>query len=264
MRLVSGGKLLAASGVIVAVWLTGAIVGTNVVSATGDTTIQTVLSGNQQPILTVDNVPQNKVLIAATPFRLRGSVNALAQLRIYVDGVFSQVVPLSVNDTSFDYDITVSPGTHTVTVIGVSAYTSTDQETNFTITYSPVLTPNPPPSNLQGEGQQGGVVLTNQPQQGLGMTHTPLDPMVDALYNGFVALNIVTPHDLTQTPAMLWRFTGVTTGLVFLLIPWAFRWLYRITWYKWLGYKRSLDVRHPLLIVRILGAVLLMLIIIAG
>lgn len=264
MRLLGGVKLLVTSGVIVAVWVTGAIIGANVVSATGDTTIQTVLSGNQEPILTIDNVPQHSVVISAVPFRLHGSINALSQLRIYIDGAFSQVVPLSVHDTSFDYDITVSPGTHTVTIVGVSAYGSSNPEINFTITYTPEPTPSQPPFGSPRSGQanqQGGVILTNQIQSGMSTVQTPLNPMLDALYNGLIALNIVTPRDLTQTPTMLWRLMGVTTGLVLVFMPWVFRWIYRRIWYGWLGRDSSLNVRYSSLIMRILGGVLLMLII---
>jgi len=206
---------------------------------------------------------ENTVKTSSAFSRLRGPVNKLLQLRIYVDTNYVATVPLTPLMTDFTYDLELEPGTHTVLVEGVSANESPNPSYSFTVEYAPaIVSPGPvapttPPSNGQGVT----IDSTATVDQVTGPSEVNLQ-LPSWLYTTLITLDIAsTTPTGTSIKLGFWRpILLIISILAITFAPWILK-TYRHLRYTWLGWHgQPLPAalrRHPLFWIRLFGVALL-------
>lgn len=83
---------------------------------------------------------------------VRGTVTQATQVELYVDDQFDRVVPLSSDEKSFEAELTMSPGTHTIRAVAIDFCQLKNGEGEVIVTYVP-----------PGSGSVGADVPTELP-----------------------------------------------------------------------------------------------------
>ena len=210
------------------------------------------------------NSSTNTVQTSSPIVRLKGPVNKLLQLRIYVDTTYTSTVPLTPTMTEFEHDIEVAPGTHTVEVEGISANSSPNPRYSFTLIYSPVIntpgTTSPPAQPTPNDGQ-GVTIDSTGTVQPVGSPSEVNIQLPSWLFNALVTLDIASPTTTgTSIKLGFWRPIIIILSILFMTFaPWILK-SYRHLRYTWLGWHgQPLPAalrRHPLLWIRLTGVVL--------
>jgi len=210
------------------------------------------------------NTSTNTIQTSSAVSRLRGPVNKLLQLRIYVDTDYAATVPLTPTMTEFTYDLEVTPGSHAVDLVGVSANSSADPMYSFTLNYTPAVTipgtTATPSTSTPSTGQ--GIIIdssaTIQPVDTPSEVNVQLPPW---LFTTLVALDIASPTATgTSIKLGFWRPIIIIASILFITFaPWilkSYRHL-RYTWLGWSGQPLPAALRqHPLFWIRFSGVLL--------
>lgn len=229
----------------------------------GDTGVQVYVDG---PQLAVTNVSPSGVTVTSTPFSLRGSVRKLNQIRLYIDGNFATIIPLDQTATTFQYDLTVSPGHHTIELVGIGD-DGPIPGVSFGIDYQPSTLSSPsaqPKSDSTASPAMGGLVIGPTVQKSPERL-TPLSAMpgVGTIYSSLLFLDIVQPSGGMGIGAP--RLVVVLLAFALLVFAPRVLALYRRVRYQWLGWcKWSLPGvlrQYPLTFLRVVGLVLLIAVI---
>lgn len=212
-------RLVASLIVALAVTVTGSLP-----ALAANTNVQATVSGNTTPILQVTSTdgsstpPTSHTIIhwALAKFAIHGTVNNLVQIQVEVDGQYSTTVPLTPADTAFDTTVTLTPGTHTITLVGISADGSTNPTTTLTVDYTPAPTapvPAPPTTNTGGvfSGVPISSSITTASNAGL---HLP-----QWVINGLIAINVIVPGESNPLGSNVWRIILIMAMLA--VIIWA-------------------------------------------
>ena len=202
------------------------------------------------------------LVINAVPFKIFGKVKSLNQVQVHVDNTLTEVIPLVLTDTQFEYDLSVDPGQHEVQFVGISP-TGSDPAVSITVKYSPAppgTVPEPIPTTGRGGTQVQSGDNLNQPGS-VDLTSGPIDSLESLITEGLVALDFARPGDTSMTGVMFARFALLLTGLALLFFPLPALNAYRVVRYEWLhipsGGVPSGVSRRPLAYIRGAGAVLI-------
>lgn len=217
------------------------------------------------PQLAVTNVSSSGVTVSSTPFSLRGSVRKLNQIRLYIDGNFATIIPLDQTATTFQYDLTVSPGQHVIELIGVGN-DGPIPGVSFSIDYQPpTSSPSIQPKNGgSSPPAMGGLVIGPTIQKSTnGLAPLSSVPGVGTIYSGLLFLDILQPGGGMGIGVL--RLVLLVLALVLLVFARVILILYRNVRYGWLGWRRrplpAVLRRHPLAFLRLVGLVLLIAVI---
>jgi hypothetical protein len=202
-------------GALLCVFLQAALVAGPVAKAV-DTSVYAIICGSGSTITMTQPVSDSTTSQSVVP--LAGTVDQANQIEVYVDDVFDSVIPLTVGQTNFNSQVTVSPGTHTIKLVAIDACQSaTNGEASAVITYTP------PPVD-SGPGDQVDTVIPGE--NGVIIGENPVGQKEELPLLSFVPaevtkafsdigswLNIVTTY---QGPAddklTILRATTIVTG----------------------------------------------------
>jgi len=106
-----------------------------------DTTIGAAVCGSGAGAsLSVDAPPSDSVVDQPT-VKIIGTVADATQIDISIDGQYDSTVPLSVGQTSYQADVQLTAGTHTISLVANDACQMQDAEASIVVTYQPKTTP---------------------------------------------------------------------------------------------------------------------------
>jgi hypothetical protein len=141
--------------------------GVSVLAVSGDTEIGVSLCGSSVPAaqLTVTEPASDSVVPnAVTSFR--GTVANTTQVEIMIDGQFNNSVSIGANETTFQADVTLAQGTHTVTVTAIAICGGQNASQDIILTHQPAVEPSSgvtTPTEIPADTPDEGVVISSEP-----------------------------------------------------------------------------------------------------
>lgn len=160
-------------------------------STFGQTAVNVIVCGERAEIGVL--TPVSDSVADASPVLVSGTVKQAAQIEVYVDDAFDQVVPLAVGQESFQASVALAPGTHTIRLVAIDACPSAlDAVHEIVTTYTP-----PPNSGgstgtqvdtAVGDGDRGqtGVLIGGSDSE--GSKSTPSNGVVDRAISSLLTL----------------------------------------------------------------------------
>jgi hypothetical protein len=140
-----------------------------------------------------------------------GTVANANQIEVYVDNSYSTQIPLSSGVTTYESDITVGLGTHTIKLVAVGSCSGeTNGEASLVVTYQPAKATGPTSTNVSENGTKVGSTNSSvQPQ-------SPLSPSMNNTLNTIAQwLNLkIDNQQADQTQLSLVRSAVLAAGLV--------------------------------------------------
>lgn len=251
--------------------LCGIALGPIVNAESASNKVNITISGSPAPNLQVGKISSTSGHSSVT---ITARVDNLTQVQIYVDGIYSTTVPLTVHDTFFSYDLILSEGIHTVKLVGISAYTSTYPEIEMTVEHRAPTTPgvidedgeekpDTPKSQISSRTQGGGIVVGESPE-GVETSKQPVIKLPKWAMDVLLTFDVVDPGRTSDTPRMIWRLTLITIGLFIVILARPALAIYRYIRYKVFGWhKRPLPLflrKRPLFWLRVFGILLVLIV----
>lgn len=225
--------------------IVGGVFSASFAYATADTSVQVVVnSGNVVPALAV-NGGGSTVTTEAMPLKLQGTLTAVSQIQVYVDGIFSVTIPIAIGETSFSYDLVIPGGSHTIKLVGITPFANISPSDSLTVVYQPPT--QTPASNPSGSGSVitttgGGAVITSTPSSSsVSLQAQASSGLPGWLYNSLLTLDLVRPGQTKAATADIQRFSFISFGLLFTVFSRPVLASYRWIRYRWLGWRK-----HPL------------------
>ena len=233
-----------------------------------DSQVSVDVDGSTAPDLQLDG---STSIVSSMPIILTGRVGNLTQIQVYVDGIYTETVPLTPSDTSFSYRLWISEGVRVVKFVGISAYTSTNVEQEVTVTYRvPPVDAQPGATNQDAlnsssSSRNNGIIIGGNVDQPVPSPARP-GPGIQTptwIVRLLVPLDVINPARVEETPRTLWRIMLFTLGLPLLLFASSVLHISRSIHVARFGpAKRVIPLffrKTPLRWLRLAGAVLLIL-----
>lgn len=133
----------------------------DLVDSSGTEVRATVCNGSQGSSISISTPASDQVINIST-ISIQGTVEDATQITVEIDGQYSQTVPLGSNQTSYQIDVTVSEGTHTIVLIANDLCAVQNGSTSLVVTYEPKSTPSDGGSTPT-DVNQGGVAIGTEP-----------------------------------------------------------------------------------------------------
>ena len=117
--------------------------------------------------------PQSDSVISQPTVAVAGQVGHASQMEVLVDDQFDSATAIAAGQSTFETNVTLSPGTHTITAKAIDSCSGVPVSDTSVVTYTP--TPSTPSSGATTEtDMEGGVVvasgdnaLSQRPEYGL-------------------------------------------------------------------------------------------------
>ena len=107
-----------------------------------DTEIGVSVCGQVAPSSAIDiTQPNNDSVVDQAVTTFRGTVSNAVQIEIEVDGGYSGTIAIGANQGSFNTDITLDKGTHTIQMTATNVCGGADASDSVVITYQPTAAP---------------------------------------------------------------------------------------------------------------------------
>lgn len=162
---------------------------------------------------------------ADMPVTISGSLNLLSQIRVFVDNVFTETVPIASDASTFSFELTLPTGSHEVRLEGVDICQLTSPVAQVVVIYNPETTVVGQPSAPQGPQTPAPEYETIEDQSTFLERITQngvISGISSAAYSALEALDIVNSNEQDQTTRMVSRFALVTVGSTLVLFaPWV-------------------------------------------
>lgn len=248
--------------------------GSQLVAAQETTVVARVCQAGTTASLVI-TAPQPNTVTSEAPIMITAQVEQLSQITIYVDGQYSETVPVDQSASNFVYAFRAAVGTHTVRLEGQDLCARTTPVGEITVTYDPEQPSEPitgpsTPTNTSGVpsasgGTRAAAATTSDSQspEVPSFLTQPLKAFGDAAYAMLVLLDIVQPQSAQPLKSAL-QFIVMLVGVALLLaaglilrllhhvLPLALR--------KFLATALpAVFLRHPKAVVRMVGAVLIVI-----
>ena len=155
------------------------------------------------------------------PVTVSGSLKLLSQIRVYVDSVYTETIPIAADETNFSYVQYLGVGTHEVRLEGVDACQQTSPVAQITIVYNPettVVGQPVSPQDPQAPAEEYAPIEDQPTFFERVTTNGVISSVSNAAYGVLEALDIVNSSEATQTTKMVGRFTLVTAGSTLVLL----------------------------------------------
>lgn len=117
----------------------------------------TVCSGSSPPAEVQITEPNDDSVVSQSTIDLRGSVANASQIEIQVDGQYSSTLAVGAAQTTFETQVSLAVGTHTILVIANPICQGPNAQDSIVITYEPETQPSDGGSTPTDVG--GGVVV---------------------------------------------------------------------------------------------------------
>jgi len=155
--------------------------------------------------------PESDTIVTESDLAIKGAVTQATQIEVMLDNVFDSVVPLNLGQTTYETNVHLTHGTHTIKLTAIDACESgQDTSTTLIITYTP-----PPVRNVDGEiiDSTGSGINTRGEQVALPQSGFVLpEPLKSGIDTILRVLDIKSPQDsqgysyLSLTRALLLTF----------------------------------------------------------
>jgi hypothetical protein len=235
----------------------------SMVSAVGPTINANVYDG-KPPVLTIVS-QQNRAIVNQRNVRFLGMIHNINQLMVYIDGAYSQTVPVDTGSSNYDFLLSLPEGTHTIKLVGLDASSGITIESSIVLTYSPNATPS------VGEVVSGTADITKQAvvdsseylqdQVNQASSTQPATFLSDTAFTVMNALDLAPATGSEPMPRMMSRFWAVTAGTALILMTHPMITLYHLSRYQLLRWNvhalPMLMRRHAAFVIRAGGTLLL-------
>jgi hypothetical protein len=125
-----------------------------------DTQVGAVICGDDAPVATiVITQPNDDSIVDQSTMTFRGDVTNTAQIEIQIDGQYHSTLAVGVNQTSFVTDITLTAGTHTITMIVSGICDGATASDSIVVTYQPSVPPSDGGSTPTDVDSGDGVII---------------------------------------------------------------------------------------------------------
>lgn len=193
--------------------------------AESGTTISTEICGLSQTAHIVIVSPLPNTSTDRQTVSVTGELTQITQLTAYVDGHFSEVIPIDSHATTFTYQYLPPVGQHTLRLEGQDLCQRTTPVAELVLTYDPTLPPTPitgptttePPitSAPVGTLEQASAPTSPLDNSNVGNTLLPslLQPIGSGITDALLGLGIVSTNPAEST-RMATRFALMTTGVL--------------------------------------------------
>lgn len=210
--------------------------------------------------------PMSDSVIVDPTVAIRGTVTQASQIEVLVDGVYDGVIPLDVGQSTYESQVQLSTGTHTITLKAIDYCQSADSVATTVVTYTP-----PPGSSsvgdetetIAGDNRPQGVVIGGRAGEAPELSQNPLLPViiVEPLQDILRWLNIASYDSSTTTHSQLSLPRAVAIGvgayvLLFGLAANVIKMIATLPMLSAYSTKRRLEIVSR--VTRIAGAVLLL------
>lgn len=229
------------------------------VSAAGPTINAKVYDG-RPTVLTIAS-PQDNATVTVSPVSISGTIRNVSQIMVYVDDAYSMTQPIDVGATTYTFEASVSPGTHTLKLVAINPFDSTTLEGQVTITYAPGEKPVAAEAvkNVTESAEVTKEYLQDQVQQ--AAQTQPAVGLSGAVYSAMQALDLAPVAGSTELMhQMTQRFVGVVGGASLVLFAHPIFVGYHLLRYQFMQWNLpampALVRRHALLVLRALGGAL--------
>ncbi len=172
------------------------------------------------------STPADGATTTSSSVIISGSVHNISQIMVYVDGVYTSTMPIDINATTYSVAVILSPGTHTIRLVGVDPYAGTQVEKVIAVSYTPAAGSQLPPTVSSPDGTAAalqGVLInardTASEQISRASTDGPMKSLTDSVFTGLVSLGLINPRDAQQSSRMPLRFVSILAGLFLLPAP---------------------------------------------
>lgn len=189
------------------------------VAATNSSDIGVIVCGGAVPAAQIDiTEPLSDSVITQADTTFRGTVANATQIDISVDGNYSQTVAVGTSDSSFETDLTLTEGTHTITATANGICGSAPALDSVVVTYQPEAETSggsSTPTTVTDDGN--GVVVGDGLTLSDDHTATPLDripivgPVVNAVTNFAQAVGLENTVNTTNVVVGVSR-VGITVA----------------------------------------------------
>lgn len=136
-------------------------------AAATDTSIGAKVCGdNPQPASVQITEPNDDSVTSQPTVTVRGTIERTSQVVIDIDGTYNNTVAIASDQTVFATDVTLSKGTHTVSVTAKELCGGPDGRDEIVLTYEPAVQPSTggvTPTNVEPSPEQGGVFIGDAP-----------------------------------------------------------------------------------------------------
>lgn len=203
------------------------VLGSTSAQAVNDTRVDAVICQVSSSAVVAITSPLSQTAVGSSAVTIEGSVSLISQMTVYVDDQYIGVFALASGAQTFSYDVTLTPGSHTVKFVGQDICQVASPVAQVTLIYDPSV-PIPPvtgPSDATGSPSRspvagGPAVIAADllPEGSLpeSLLTKPLDALGDMLYSGLVVLDFVRPGSAESLPCMILRFILLFVGLFLL------------------------------------------------
>ena len=180
---------------------------------------------------------------ATSPIRTQGSINRLSQITVFVDGAYNSTIPIDSGASSFIYDVSLAPGTHTVRYVGADSCQATSPVAEISITFDPSVITEPTtgqesPSQPQQKAESGVRIGSTLPtQESLSKTQ-PITAFSNFIYSALIVLDFANSTSFESVSVMSQRFAVFSTGLILLFLSRPMLIFYRTLRYRVLKMRK--------------------------
>lgn len=253
-------------GGIVCAFVLGVLLSANT-NAQPSTSVNATICASSSSV-TITQPMSDSVIVDPT-VAIRGTVTQASQIEVLVDGVYDGVIPLDVGQSTYESQVQLSTGTHTITLKAIDYCQSADSVATTVVTYTP-----PPGSSSvgdetetiagDGDDRPQGVVIGGQTGEAPELSQkNPLLPaiIVEPLQDILRWLNIASYDSSTTTHSQLSLPRAVAIGvgayvLLFGLAANVIKMIATLPMLSAYSTKRRLEIVSR--VARIAGAVLLL------
>ena len=113
------------------------IVNASGASATGSTQVMATLCSAATTATLAITSPANQSTIMTTPLTLSGTVTQISQIRVFIDSVYTETIPLNAGATSYSFPLRLEVGAHTIRLEGVDICGATSPVAELHLVYEP-------------------------------------------------------------------------------------------------------------------------------
>ena len=155
--------------------------------------------------------PKSDSVVADSRLTLSGTTRQASQVDTTLDGAYDQTVAVAAGQSAFSLTMTLTPGTHTITVIALDVCAQHNATSQLVVTYQPAAQE----TGAQPTATVGGVTIE---PQGAASPVTPPSAPVSFLGQtvAMIGANLDIGQTVTSTPLQqVVRIGLVTVGLVF-------------------------------------------------
>jgi len=195
--------------------------------AQSGTTVNANVCGLSQTANIVINTPLSGTRTSTQIVIVTGSLAQITQLTAYLDGKFSEIIPIDSGATTFSYEYMPPVGKHTLRLEGQDLCQRTTPVAELILTYNPALPPKPitgPAVTIPAADNAAGHVPERAPPQDssqpIDATNVPmavlpnlLQPIGNGIADALAGLGIISKNP-AQSVSMATRFAVMTTGVL--------------------------------------------------